>query len=159
MSIAMNLFCERERIEQEAALALGRLLFAFGRLETLLGLAVVWTDPARLERLTDEFGNRAFHAKLEFLRNYASGLTDQSLRIAYIDWLDRTDAMREMRNKLIHARWGFRAQPPAAMCVTGLPTSPQQTETAYSIEALQEAVASIEQLSAQLDELRMRSRR
>jgi hypothetical protein len=63
-------------------------------------------------------------------------------------------AMRALRNRLFHGRWGFLPQQKVVANVVGLPTSPVQTETRYSIVQLRESLQTMRVLRNRLSELR-----
>lgn len=157
MDTPAEIFAQRDRMEREAALALGELLFAFGHLELNTALAAVWAGRSgQFEERAARLDGSGFHLKCEVLREYvAANLADEALQ-AYLDWLDRADAVRRMRNKLVHERWGMQHFPVAAVCVSGYPFSEDQTATAYSAEDLQEIVASIRVLNSDLGKLHHR---
>ncbi|MFK3647355.1 hypothetical protein ACI2IY_02825 [Lysobacter enzymogenes] len=154
---AMEVFAQRDRMEREAAQALGEIMFAFGRLETNLGVAAVWAgDPKGFEERAARLDGSSFHLKLEALSERVGAEAFGEARTVYTEWLDQADKIRRLRNTLVHARWGFEHAPFAAVCVTGLPVSQRQSATSYSIEDLRGVVGSIERLNSALTELRER---
>lgn len=148
---------ERDRLEREAATILGYMLFEYSRLDMELGLFLVWSNEGQtLDKLTKKLSNYNFNKRLEFLHElvqdkYAD--TPQPIEI-YASWLADAHETRSIRNQLFHGRWGADPIQQQVVNVLGLPTSPEQRETPYSIVDLQKELESIRALRARLKELR-----
>jgi hypothetical protein len=69
-------------------------------------------------------------------------------------WIEQAHAARTLRNELIHGRWGVDPYTSEAINVIGLPTSPDQREVRYSLQALTDAIAELGRLRGRLFELR-----
>lgn len=143
-------------LESEAATALGYIIFEYSRLDMELGLFLVWSgEGQRLEQLTNTHNDSNFYNKLEFLKiQVESKYKGTPAFDFYAQWLNDAHAIRILRNDLFHGRWGFL---PAQQCVAnvvGLPTSPKQTETLYTIAQLQESFNKISELRSQLSKIR-----
>ncbi len=143
-------------LEEAASSILGRMLFDFSRLEVALGLFLVWTGEGRkLDALTSELADYTFHKKLEFLK----GLVGERLKkgtdaySGYSQWLALAHSVRITRNQLVHGRWGVDATRQQIINVRGLPTSPDQKEVFYSLQALQEVLSIIRDLPKKLQKL------
>lgn len=55
-------------IEEDAAKAVGLILFEFTRLDMNLGLCVVWTNDGKdLKKLTSRFNEKSFSCRLNFI--------------------------------------------------------------------------------------------
>jgi hypothetical protein len=146
-----------EHLEQGAATLLGKVLFEFSRLDVSLGLCVVWTDSGkRLEELTKQVADFAFHKKLDFLSQYIEeNLPKGSKRYAaYTEWITRAHASRIKRNQLVHGRWGVDPTQGCVINVIGLPTSPEQSEIRYSLVDLEGVLMELIQLQSRLNEIR-----
>ena len=152
--------CEaRERLEQDAATLLGRMLFEYSRLDVNLGLCVVWTGGGRrLAELTKQVADFTFHKKLDFLSQHVeSNLPKGSKRhTAYTEWIARAHASRVKRNELVHGRWGVDSPDGHVINVIGLPTSPEQREIRYSLADLKSALMELVLLQRRLHEIRER---
>lgn len=146
-----------EELEHAAAALLGKMLFALSRLEIAISFYVVWADHGReLEALSEKLEETAFNVKLrhlekKFANKYAIGTPPHSAMAA---WLKKADAARELRNELVHGRWGIAAHEQKVANVIGLPTSQRQREVRYSIADLQQVLARVESLEPALGQLR-----
>lgn len=147
---------ERGRLEQEAATILGFMLFEYSRLDMELGLFLVWFEGGqKLDELTKAVGKKNFNKRLEHLENaFRNEDVDPSTRDLYSKWLTDAHSIRTLRNRLIHGRWGIIPGQQQVANVVGLPTSPEQSSTRYSIEQLEEQLQSIRQLRSRLNEIR-----
>jgi hypothetical protein len=149
----------RQGLEDASALILGRMIFAFSRLEMVLGLALVWSDGgAQLDRLSKLIADFSFHKKLDFLQQcvdakYKGENEPSSL---YAKWLEHAHLVRITRNELVHGRWGIEPMKNQVINVIGLPTSPEQRERAYTITELRAALDQMSGLQVRLAELRER---
>jgi hypothetical protein len=72
----------------------------------------------------------------------------------YAAWLNDAHAIRLLRNQLFHGRWGFIPIQQLVANVIGLPTSPEQSETRYSIDQLGASLESMRMLRVRLSDLR-----
>ncbi len=148
---------EGDQLERDAATVLGYMLFEFSRLDMELGLFLVWSGGGRkLEELTTKLGDYNFHKRLEYLEKlvhlkYAE--TPLALDL-YTNWLSDAHATRSIRNQLFHGRWGVIPHQQLVANVVGLPTSPEQRETHYSIVNLREALQAMRTLRSGLSQLR-----
>ena len=150
---AGELWAHKEKLETDAAYQLGHMIFEFSRLDVNLGLCLVWVDGgARIESLTKSVENINLKGKLDELRKHVEAkLPDGSKRRkAYEAWIQRTDAIRQQRNNLVHGRWGVEAVNNKVVNVVGLPTSNEQQVTRYGIGEL---VAINDELRALQNEL------
>jgi hypothetical protein len=144
-------------IEEEAAKAIGLILFEFTRFDMNLGLCVVWSnDGKHLEELTSKYNEKSFSCRLKFIeklahKKYAFGSDELN---KYIKWIKDVNDVREARNQLIHGRYGFIPSESRVANVVGLPTSSGQGETRYTIKQLNNIVKRIKKLSERLNELR-----
>ena len=154
---AGEVWAATEALEAATATLLGRLLFAFSRLDVALGLCLVWAnDGKQIEVLTPKVTALTFHKKLDTL----TGLVDAKFaegskkHLAWALWIEQAHATRTLRNQLTHGRWGVDPYTEEAINVIGLPTSPDQREVRFSLQALTDAVAEIGRLQARLWQLR-----
>lgn len=148
---------ERARLEREAATALGYILFEQTRLEMELGLFLVWKDDGSdLDKHTEKLGSVYFCERLGELQSaialkYSS--TPEAIT-AYTEWLGDAHKVRELRNQLVHGRWGVNPMAGTVSNVLGLPTSPTQREIPYSIKDLHEILSNWRTLRTRLATLR-----
>ncbi len=144
-------------LETKAATLLGRILFGFSRLEMELGLCVAWVGRgARLEQLTREHEESGFSVRLNFLLKSVGDLLPEGseAHLAYLSWIDQADTVRQVRNELIHGRWGVEPIEERVVNVIGLPTSQKQRSVSYSMDQLQEVLEELDSLLAGLRILR-----
>ncbi len=147
----------RERLEHDAALILGKLLFAYSRLDMSIGLLLAWTDEGKkLEELTDKVSAYTLHKKLSFLEQKLDAKYDKTSKAYsdYASWLKEAHAIRTIRNNLVHGRWGVEPKKLKVVNVVGLPTSNQQKSTLYSIDELKNILEGINSLCERLHSLR-----
>lgn len=146
----------KDKIEKEAAITLGYMLFEYSRLDMELGLFLVWSNGGQnLDRLTKKLNNSSFNMRLHLLEKLVNEkyIHTPAAEI-YKAWLFDAHAVRSLRNKLFHGRWGFISQQQQVANVVGLPTSPEQTETRYSIPQLKELLHTMRDLRSRLSNLR-----
>jgi hypothetical protein len=148
---------DRDRLEREAATILGYMLFEYSRLDMELGLFLVWSNEGKtLDKLTKKLLDHNFHKRLELLQKLVKAKyadTPQPIEV-YESWLADAHKTRSIRNQLFHGRWGVNPTQQQVINVLGLPTSPEQQETAYSIADLQNELEAMRALRARLQELR-----
>lgn len=147
---------EGVELERDAATLLGYMLFEYSRMDVELGLFLAWSDEGRkLDELSGKLADANFNKRLEFLERLAtSKYSDTPAADEYAKWLHDAHSMRTLRNRLFHGRWGFLPQQKIVSVVVGLPTSPEQTETRYSIAELSESLRGMRALRNRLSELR-----
>ena len=147
----------RQRLEQAAALVLGRMLFEFSRLDVALGLTLVWSGGGRrLDKLTKEVEELSFHKKLSFLEELVGAMYDgdHEARTFYDQWLADAHSIRLMRNELLHGRWGVEPIKDQVVNVVGLATSSNQRAKGYAISELERVLDQMERLQQRLSVLR-----
>jgi hypothetical protein len=144
-------------IKEEAAKAIGLILFEFTSLETEVGLCVVWTNEGQnLRKLSDKYNGKSFSDRLNFIEKLAYeiySLGSEELT-NYVNWIKEANEVREIRNQLIHGRYGFIPSEGCVANVVDLPTSSNQSETRYTIKQLYGLVKRISELSVRLNKLR-----
>jgi signal transduction protein with GAF and PtsI domain len=148
---------ERERLEGAAATTLGFMLFEYSRLDMELGLFLSWVDQGRhLEKMAKKVEALNFNKRLEYLQKAAAERFRESPAImeAYAGWISDAHEIRELRNRLFHGRWGIEPIRQVVVNVVGLPTSPDQEATKYSLSDLESGLRAISQLRARLRDLR-----
>ena len=148
---------ERERLEREAATILGFMIFEYSRLDMELGLLLAWSDDgSSLDHLTKKLSALNFSKRLEHLRKLVTSKyqdTPKAMK-AYSDWMSDAHTIRELRNQLFHGRWGVEPIAQRVVNVVGLPTSPDQKSTPYTIAELESSLTRVRQLREQLRVLR-----
>lgn len=151
-----ELWARRKQLENEAAVQLGHMIFEISRLEMNLGLCLVWVEGGgKLESLTKSVESLGLKAKLDKLEEQVkANLPDRSKRReAYEHWLQRAHAIRQLRNNLIHGRWGVEAHINKVVNVLGLPTSEEQQVTRYGIDELVRINNELKALQCELSRL------
>lgn len=154
---AGELSVREEKLEHDAAYQLGRMIFEFSRLDMNLGLCLVWIDGgAELQTLTKSVEDLNLKGKLALLEKHVKAkLPDGSKRRkVYEAWIQRTHAIRQQRNNLVHGRWGVEAHINKVVNVVGLPTSDKQQVTRYGIDELLAVNDELKALQLELGRLR-----
>lgn len=149
----------RDTLEAAAASVLGYMLLEFSRLETDLGLLLAWAgNGANLESLSNTVEKLSFRDKLLRLKGLVQSVLPlgSEARASYERWIDSANTFREHRNCLVHGRWGVDTHRNCVTNVMGLPTSPTQVATQYSIEQLMEAKDGLKDLRRELSDVRTR---
>ena len=146
----------RQSLEHASATILGRMIFAFSRLDIALASHLIWSnDRSQLEELTRRFEDTSFQKKLDFLQDLVTAkYNDQEANLLYGRWLKDAHATRTMRNELVHGRWGTDPMKNEVVNVVGLPTSSEQESKGYTIDELKNALDQMERLQVRLAELR-----
>ena len=143
----------RQSLEDASATILGRMIFAFSRLDVALALHLVWSNQgSQPEELTGKFEETSFQKKLEFLQELVTAKykVEEEALLAYDQWLEDAHATRIMRNELIHGRWGTEPIKNEVVNVVRLPTSSEQRSKGYKIDELKNALDRMEQLQVRL---------
>ena len=155
---AKEMFAARDANEGAAATVLGQMLFEFARLDTALGLCLVWSQRGSdVDSLTIKVAAMTFHKKLDFLRQVIELHTQEvKMHAAYSQWIERADQARLMRNDLVHGRWGVEAYGLHVINVVGLPTSSEQRATPYTLRQLERFLDDMKMLQIDLNRLRSR---
>jgi hypothetical protein len=146
-------------LEAAGATLLGKMLFAFSRVDVSLGLCLVWVDAgSRIESLTKQVVDLGFGKRLEYLEETVNRVLPEGHpgRPDYFQWIRRAHAIRKIRNELVHGRWGVDAVQNNVLNVVGLPTSPEQREIRYKIADLEAVVREMEDLHVVFGKLRRR---
>lgn len=154
---AGELWARRDQLENDAALQLGYMIFEFSRLDVNLGLCLVWVDGgAKLESLTKSVAGLNLKSKLDELASHVKAKlpAGSKRRKAYDAWLERTHAIRQQRNSLVHGRWGVEAHINKVVNVIGLPTSDTQRVFHYGIDELVVINDELRSLQTELSRLR-----
>lgn len=146
----------RQGLEQASSGILGRMLFEFSRLDMALGLMLAWSnDGSQLERLTKLVAGYSFHKKLELLAELGRTRyqADQRALDAHACWLNEANVVREVRNDLVHGRWGIDHMNNQVVNVVGLPTG-EQVEHRYTIPELKTVLIRMRRVQESLHALR-----
>lgn len=122
-------------LEEKLYPILGRFFVGFARMELNLSLRVG--------------GAGTFNTKLERLLQSASEVNSEETFCKILAWYMAADAMREMRNRLAHGRWGYLAHLQQVAHVAGYPPDPQD-ERSFSFDELDVIVRDVESLSNEL---------
>lgn len=149
----------KKKLEHDAASQLGYMIFEFSRLDTNLGLCLVWVDSgAELESSTNLVEDINLKGKLDLLEKHVKEkLPDGSnRRKAYEVWIQRTHVIRQQRNNLIHGRWGVEMHANKVVNVIGLPTSDKQQVTYFGVDELVAINDELKALQLELGQLRER---
>jgi hypothetical protein len=148
---AGELWKRREGLEEATANLLGRMLLGFGRLEFALGLCVRNIDGARADE-------SAFAGRLKALSRVVSEKCspESELAKAYGAWIRRADSIRQLRNEMIHGRWGVDPHTMEVVNVIASPDCSEQREVRYAVAELEQLGAAVVELHTQLGRLQTR---
>ena len=133
------------------------MLFEYSRLDMELGLFLSWSDDgSSLESRTKKMVGLNFNKRLEHLQTSTASKFrgDPGTAEAYFAWILDAHSIRELRNNLFHGRWGVEPIAQRVVNVVGLPNSPDQSSTPYTIAELEGNLERIRQLRVRLRELR-----
>ena len=145
-------------IKDEAAKAIGLIIFEFSQLEVNIDFCIICSSNGiNREQLIKKFNQKNFTTKLEFIEKLATKTFNQKPKELnkYIDWLKDTKKIRDFRNRLAHGRYGFNPNNGSIANVIGIPTSIASSETTYTINELNNIVDNINKLSARLNAMRI----
>jgi hypothetical protein len=148
----------RQGLEQASATVLGRMLFEYSRLDMNLGLMLVLTnDGATLEAMTEQVSKPqfSFGEKLNLTNKLAQEKFKSNIvaLAEYEKWIAAANAIRELRNVLVHGRWGVEATKNRVVNVVGIPTGEQKVSY-YTIAELKILLQRMQDLGRQLSKLR-----
>ena len=145
-----------DKLKRQAATLLGYMLFEFSRLDMEIGLYLAWSSGGKhLKKLTKKLANYNFNKRLTLLEELAQKTYENTPTAArYSQWLSDAHEIRALRNQFFHGRWGFSPNQQLVANVIGLPTSPEQFETYYSIDQLREFLKKMKILRRELSKLR-----
>lgn len=146
---AGELWARQTQLEDEGAGLLGKLMFAFGRLEFNLGLFVRSIAGGKY------LDGSGFHDRLTSLTKAVEGGLhyDGFSSEPYEVWINRAHAMRQIRNDLVHGRW---ASDPYTMCVLNVVASAdlsEQRTNPYTLARLEEMLKEVDELQRDLSKL------
>lgn len=122
-------------LEEKLYPILGRFFVGFARMELNLSLRVG--------------GDGTFNKKLERLLQLAEEANNEETFCKILAWYMAADAMRELRNRLAHGRWGYLTHLQQVAHVAGYPPG-QQDERRFSFDELNTIVRDVELLSDEL---------
>jgi hypothetical protein len=140
-------FQDYEQLELEGAAALGRVMFAFGRLENSLGLAVRSVDGGKY------LDGTGFQSRLKALvcAVDARALDGGFDRAPYDSWIARADNLRGIRNDLVHGRWVPDAASMTVLNVVTTEDLSDQVSKPYSVNELSELATAVTALHKDLN--------
>ncbi|WP_447746050.1 hypothetical protein [Pseudomonas nicosulfuronedens] len=113
----------------------------------LLELLVTPENKAQVDRLF----KRALGARVEGVQNLISSRVglDPSCLSEFADWKLQMDAVRLLRNRFIHGRWGILAHAQQIASVASYRAdAPAEGEIRYSLRELEDELGKIEEVCA-----------
>lgn len=141
----------QEMFEDAAALIIGRVVLAFSRFELnlalLLELLVTPENSAEIDRLF----KRALGKRIEGVQSLISSRVelDPSCLAEFADWKLQMDAVRLLRNRFIHGRWGILTHAKQIASVASYrANAPADGEIRYSLPELEAELGKIEEVCA-----------
>jgi hypothetical protein len=146
-------------MESAAHALVGRLVFAFSRLDANLALLAAGKNgtnsrAASIAKLEDtSFKDKLTSVMPAIRREY---LGNPQCLAEWEAWLASADELRTLRNDLVHGRWGVNEMRRTVQNVVGVPGSPNQRETNYTLEELQAKVGVADLVAREFGRLRKR---
>ncbi|WP_152225993.1 hypothetical protein [Pseudomonas sp. SCB32] len=141
----------KEMFEDAAALIIGKVVLAFSRFELnlalLLELLVTPENRAQVDRLFKQ----TLGARIDGVQSLISSRAelDPSCLAEFADWKLQMDAVRLLRNRFIHGRWGILTHAKQIASVASYPANaPADGEIRYSLPELEAELAKIEEVCA-----------
>ena len=155
---ANDLMAMRDEFEQRAATILGKMLFAFSRLDMNLGLMIGRLRSVGNEAQVKNGDTMNFNAKLEFVAKYVedSSSLEPAARVEITEWVAAAHDARVQRNQFIHGRWASDVLRSKALNIIGLPGSDAQTTIEYTLDELDAYNHRIQELTLALSRVRER---
>ena len=150
-------FARRDVTEENVASAIGRLVLAYARLSSALHYCVAWhNDGASL----DSYGNRAEDFSVAELINRTDAQAKSrygsrsDVYHKYRTWAGKAHATRELRNLIMHSRWGIESFGRHAIAISTPPFVEPRKEHVISTEELDAARRTCIDLATELGKLR-----
>jgi hypothetical protein len=132
------------------------MLFELSRLDLNLGLCLAWMDGgANLTSRSKMIEGMNLKSRLDDLRKHVDAklpLESEPHR-AYVQWIERVDSIRQVRNNFVHGRWGVEPHKNKVVNITGLPTG-EQKSVEYAIDELAAINDDLCDLQRELSRLR-----
>lgn len=139
------------KIEEAAALELGRILFEFSRLEFSIGMCIAWSRADQdIEQAAKLAEGLPLDKRIHRIAKRAKELSSPEGADAYKAWAKRMRVAQRVRNTLVHGRWGIEAATMEIVNVTDLPASGNQRERRYTVPALAEYRAELTAIGSEL---------
>jgi hypothetical protein len=156
---AGEIWARREAIETAGATLLGRILFEFARIDVNLGLCLVSLEGgARREERTKQVSVLGFSKRLDYLEAAVNrmSINDHVGRAEYAAWLGRAHAVRQVRNDVVHGRWGMDDMGEKLINIIGLPGAPDERKVEYGLDELEKLLSEMKNLQKMLRKLQMK---
>lgn len=153
----MHMRVDRDQLELDAALEVGRIIFEFSRLDFDLWLTLINSKVSGPDRRVEkEFASRPFSDKLDAVKAlFERELAGQPKRLqAGRKWINRADFVRELRNFFAHGRWIPDGPGRAVTNVVVSPKTGEQEAQVYTLDQLAAVRQELVMLERDLRELR-----
>jgi hypothetical protein len=151
------MLARRDATEREVAAAIGKLVFIYSRFVTGLHLCVAWLEDGKHLKDYPEVAESLVVAELlKRIEKRASakfGRQSSGFR-AYKNWLRRAHQLREVRNIVMHSRWGIEPYGRHAIAVSTPVFVEPPEETTFTADQLQVICERCSQLIGDLNGLR-----
>jgi hypothetical protein len=146
---AGDLWARRAHLEEAGAGLLGKLMFAFGRLEFNLGLFIRHIADGKY------LAGSSFHARLESLAQAVEGGPhfEGFSKEPYVEWIRRAHTLRQIRNDMVHGRWVPEPSTMSVLNVVATTDLSNQRTNPYTLPQLAELVREVELLQTDLGKL------
>ncbi len=146
-------------LESVASEYVGKIVFAFSRLELELNFCLQWAVHAKefytvnplVDRLS--FKNKT-DALIEIIE--IKFISSPECISEFKSWHRKIDKYRIKRNSFIHGRWGFFNHQEVVNVAPGTIGSNERKETRYDILALKQELEAIEAISNEFNNIRQK---
>ena len=154
---AAEMFARRDAAENEVASLIGKLVFSYSRLVTGLHLCVAWhNDGKKLDSYrtkAEDFAAADLIKKIEEQAKSKHGVESDCFK-SYESWAIRANAIRELRNIIMHSRWDIEPYGRHAIAISTPVLVEPIKEFTFTVDQLRLACSECESLNRELNKLR-----
>jgi hypothetical protein len=157
---AREMLAKREATEAEVSTLIGRLVFAYSGFVTALHLCAAWHDNGRdLDGYAAKAEDLGAAKLIDMIERQARGRYGGASAAfkEYEHWCGRAHAIRELRNIVMHSRWGIEAYGRHAIAISTPIFVEPMKEHAFTVGQLRDASVTCGSLVVDLGKLRSKS--
>lgn len=152
-----EMFAKRDATMAEVATLIGQLVFSYSRLVSALHYCVAWHNSgASLDTYGESaagFSSADLINKITSQAQARFGGNSPAFK-QYAAWAKRAHEARELRNTVMHSRWGVEPYGRHAIAVSTPPFASPQQERIITSSTLQVACETCDALASELGALR-----
>jgi hypothetical protein len=154
---ATEMLARRDAAENEVASLIGNLVFSYSRLVTSLHLCVAWhNDGKELDRYktkAEDLAAADLIKKIEAQSKSKHGDKSDCFK-SYESWAIRANAIRELRNIIMHSRWSIEPYGRHAIAISTPILVEPIKELTFTANQLRLACSECDSLNRELNKLR-----